>query len=75
MNTLLALFKAKPHSFTGCTPPTPAERMARYSPRYAADMQHRENLGAGLPRARVVNGALVLVALPGIPNPLPKDHA
>ncbi|MGC1550746.1 MAG: hypothetical protein WA777_19665 [Rhodanobacter sp.] len=48
--------------------------MARYSPRYAAEMQHRENAGAGVARVRVVDGRTMLVALPGRVNILPKDR-
>lgn len=59
--------------WTGCTPPTAAERMAAYSPRHAAELQTRENAGAAPPKVRIVAGRPVLVALDGAPNPLPKD--
>lgn len=75
MNALLAFFHTKPKSWEGCRPPTAAERMARYSLRHAADMQMRENAGAGVARVRVVDGRTVLVALPGRVNPLPKDES
>jgi hypothetical protein len=69
----LALFHTKPKRFAGCTPPTAAERMARYSLRAAMDMQARENEGAGYARVRVVDGRQVLVALPGRVNKLPNQ--
>lgn len=69
----LAIFRTKPHRFTGCTPLTAAERMARYSAAHAQRMQDRENAGAAPPKVRLVEGRPVLVALDGRPNPLPKD--
>jgi hypothetical protein len=75
MNALIAFFHTKPKSWDGCRPPTAAERMARYSKRHAEDMQQRENAGAAAARMRVVNGRVVLLALPGRVNPLPKDLA
>ena len=75
MHALIPLFRTRAHKFTGCTPLSAAERMARYSQRYAEDMQQRENAGAALPKARIVDGRPVLVALPGRVNPLPKDQA
>ena len=69
----LAIFRTKPHRFTGCTPMTAAERMARYSEAHAQRMRERENQGAGIPRARLVDGRTVLVALDGKPNTIPKD--
>lgn len=71
MNVLRAFFHTKPRSWAGCTPPSPADRMARYSLRHAEDMQRRANLGAGIPAARAVEGRLVLLALPGRVNQLP----
>lgn len=70
----LSIFRTKPHKWDGCTPPTAAERMAQYSKRHAADMQARANAGAAPPKVRIVDGRPVLVALPGRPNPLPKDQ-
>jgi hypothetical protein len=75
MISLLSIVRGKQHSWHGCRPLSAAERMERYSHRSAADMQQRENLAAGTPRARVVDGRLVLVALPGTVNKLPKDNA
>jgi hypothetical protein len=49
--------------------------MARYSQRHAEEMRLRENLGAGLPRVRLVDGRPVLVALPGSASHLPKERA
>ncbi|MGA0588882.1 hypothetical protein ACO2Q2_17435 [Dyella sp. KRB-257] len=69
----LAIFRTKPHRFTGCTPLTAAERMARYSAAHAQRMQDRENAGAAPPKVRLVDGRQVLVALDGRPNTLPKD--
>ncbi|MGO4700251.1 hypothetical protein [Dyella sp. 2RAB6] len=69
----LQIFRARRKDMDGYTPPSPAERMARYSQRHAEEMRQRENLGAGLPRVRLVNGRFVLVALPGRPNELPKE--
>lgn len=74
MNALLSIFRTRRGSWTGCTPPTAAERMARYSARYAADMQARENAGVAAPRMKQVNGRTVLVAFPVRLNPLPKDN-
>jgi len=59
--------------WTGCTPPTAAERMAAYSLRHAAELRARENAGVAVPKARIVAGRPVLVALEGAPNLLPKD--
>lgn len=73
MNALLRVFSARPHSFAGCTPPSPADRMARYSARYAADMRARDNAGAAPPRVRVVAGREVVVSLPGHVNRLPNQ--
>lgn len=75
MNALLSLFATRPASWSGCRPPSPAERMARYSARHAAEIQQRENAGAAAPKARLVDGRPVLIALPGRVNPLPKDRA
>ncbi|NII73215.1 hypothetical protein FHW84_001784 [Dyella sp. SG562] len=75
MKPLLSIFHTKPKDWSGCMPMSAAERMARYSPRYAAEMQDRENTGAAPPRVRIVEGRPVLVALPGRPNLLPKDQA
>ena len=69
--TRAALFASRPR-WTGCTPPSAAERMARYSQRYAAEMQARENAGAAAPKVRLIDGRAVLIALPGKPNALPK---
>jgi len=74
MSALFSIFRTRARLFsgencwTGCTPPTAAERMAHYSQRHAADMQARENAGAAAPRVRLVNGKPVLVALPGRVN-------
>lgn len=68
----LPIFRTRRKDMEGYTPPSPAERMARYSLRHAEEMRQRENLGAGLPRARLIDGRLVLIALPGQPNELPK---
>ncbi|MBT2142727.1 MULTISPECIES: hypothetical protein [unclassified Rhodanobacter] len=70
--TRASLFAPRPR-WTGCTPPTAAERMAAYSQRYAAEIQARENAGAAQPKVRLVDGRAVLVALNGRPNTLPKD--
>lgn len=75
MGALLSIFHTKPKSMAGCMPPSAAERTARYSPRYASEIQARENEGAAAPRMRVIDGRPVLVALDGKPNPLPKDYA
>jgi hypothetical protein len=75
----LAIFRTRQRLFsfdtrwTGCTPPTAAERMAHYSQRHAADMHARENAGAAAPKVRLVNGRPVLIALPGRVNVIP-DH-
>lgn len=74
MSALLSIVRTKPHTFKGCHQPTAAERMARYSQRHAVEMQERENAGVAPPRARVVDGRLVLLALDGNSNPLPKDR-
>jgi hypothetical protein len=73
MNALLSIFRTKPHRFTGCTPLSAAERMARYSQRHAAEIQARENAGAAAPRTRLVQGRVVLLALPGRVNTLPIE--
>jgi hypothetical protein len=75
MNPLIAFFRTKPGSWKGCRPLSAAERMARYSLRHAEDMQQRENAGAGLTRVRVIDGRVVMIALPGRVNTLPKDRA
>lgn len=67
--------RTRPASWSGCLPLTAAERMARYSPRHAEDMQQRENAGAAAPKVRIVDGRTVLVALPGRVNALPKESA
>jgi len=74
MKPLISIFHTRRQSFAGCNQPTAAERMARYSQRYAEEMQQRENAGAAAPRVRLVDGRPVLVALDGRPNPLPKDQ-
>jgi hypothetical protein len=48
--------------------------MEHYSRRHADEMRQRENLGAAHPKARIVDGRPVLVALPGKVNPLPKEQ-
>lgn len=74
MSALFSIFRTRTGWFsgdtrwTGCTPPTAAERMAHYSQRHAADMQARENAGAAAPRVKLVDGKPVLVALPGRVN-------
>ena len=73
MKPLLSIFHTRPKDWRGCTPLSAAERMARYSQRYAAEIQERENAGAAPPRVRIVDGRPVLVALPGRPNALPKN--
>ncbi len=73
MKLALSLIRTRPSTFKGCTPPTPAERMARVSPRHAEEMRLRENAGAAAPRVRIVDGRAVMVALPGSVNALPKD--
>jgi hypothetical protein len=80
MSALLSFFRTKQHSWSGCRPLTAAERMARYSPPTAEQMQQRENAGAAAPKAKLVDGGVVLVALPGrvnrMPNQLPNEsHA
>lgn len=75
MHALIPFFRTKAHKFTGCTPPSAADRMARYSLRHAEDVRQRENAGAAAPKVRIVDGRPVLVALPGRVNPLPKDQA
>lgn len=75
MNALIPFFRTKPGSWDGCRPLSAAERMARYSQRVAEDMQQRENVGAALPKVRLVDGRMVLIALPGRINTLPKDRA
>lgn len=74
MNALLSLFRSRAHSFAGCTPLLPSERMARYSLRHAADMRERENAGAAPPRVRVVDGREVVVSLRGRVNHLPNQE-
>ena len=74
MKALLSIIRTRRGAWNDCMPPSPAERMARYSARLAAEMQDRENASAALPRARVVDGRAVLVAFPARLNPLPKDH-
>lgn len=70
--TRAGLFATKPR-WTGCTPLSAAERMARYSAAHAQRMQDRENAGAAPPKVRLVDGRPVLVALDGHVNTLPKD--
>jgi hypothetical protein len=70
----LAIFRTKQHRFTGCTPPSAADRMARYSQRHADDMRQRENAGAAAPKVRLVDGRPVLIALEGRVNVLPEPH-
>lgn len=79
MNSILSIFRTRMPFFgggqgqwTGCTPLSAAERMARYSQRHAADMQARHNAGAAAPRVQLVDGNLVLIALDGRVNTLPK---
>jgi len=67
MNILAALFFPRDR-WAQCNQPSAADRMARYSPRYSADMRGRENAGAAPPKVRVVDGRPVLLALPGKPN-------
>lgn len=80
MNGCLNIFATRPRLFgrggrwTGCTPPTAAQRMAIHSERRAAEIQQREVLGVGLPRIRLVDGRPVLMALPGAVNALPSDR-
>lgn len=72
----LNIFATRPGWFspegrwTGCTPPTAAQRMAIHSERRAAEMAEREALGAAAPRVRLVDGRPVLIALPGTVNAL-----
>lgn len=75
MSALLSIFRTRPKSWAGCTPPSAAERMARYSARHAAEIQSRENASAAAPRVRHVDGRAALVAFPVLLNQLPKDHA
>jgi hypothetical protein len=82
MSALLSIFRTRMPFFgggqgqwTGCTPLSAADRMARYSQRHAEDMQQRVNAGAAPPKVRIVDGRQVLVALPGRVNALPKDTA
>ncbi|QAU22859.1 hypothetical protein EO087_01710 [Dyella sp. M7H15-1] len=65
----LPIFHTHHRRMDGCTPPTPAERMARYSGRYAAEIRQRENQSVAPPRARVIDGRLVLIALDDQPTP------
>lgn len=74
MNPLVAFFHTKPNSWSGCRPLSAAERMARYSPRHAEEIQQRENAGAAAPKTKLIDGKPVLLALPGRVNPLPKDR-
>jgi len=69
--TRAPLFAPRPR-WTGCTPPSAADRMALYSQRYAEEMRLRENAGAAPPKVRLVDGRPVLLALLGRVNPLPK---
>lgn len=71
-STRAGIFARNPR-WTGCTPMTAAERMARYSAAHAQQMQERANAGAAPPKVRLIDGRPVLVALDGRPNPLPKD--
>ncbi len=73
MSLLASLFFPRDR-WAQCHQPTAAERMARYSQHHAADMQMRENAGAAPPRVQLRDGKLVLVALDGRVNPLPKDN-
>jgi hypothetical protein len=73
MMPLASIFRrTKPGTWTGCLPPTAAERMARYSQRHAEEIQQRENAGAAPPKVRLVDGHPVLIALDGRVNSLPK---
>lgn len=67
-----ARFGSRAGRWAGCTPLSPAERMAQYSERHAAEMNERAALGAAAPRVRLVDGRPTLVALPGRVNALPK---
>ena len=69
--SMLSIFRTRSRNWTGCTPPSAAERMARYSHRHAADMQARANASAAAPRTRLVDGKTVMIALPGHVNTLP----
>jgi hypothetical protein len=75
MNALLSIVHPRRFRWEDYRPLSAVERMARYNTRRAADMQQRENEGAGLPRVCFPKGRLVLVALGCTANPLPKDHA
>ncbi len=72
MNLRLQLFRTRPGHWDNCVPPSPADRMERYSPRHAADMRARQNAGAAAPRVRIVDGKEVMVALPGRVNRIVK---
>lgn len=74
------IFATRPRLFgrggrwTGCTPPTAAERMAIHSERRAAEIAQRELLGVAPPRVRLVDGRVTLLALPGAVNEIPKPR-
>ncbi|PMQ04200.1 hypothetical protein DyAD56_16045 [Dyella sp. AD56] len=70
---LFSIFRTRRGEWTGCTPPSAAERMALYSPRHAAEIQARENAGTAAPRFTLHNGRPVLVAFPTRLNPVPKE--
>ena len=74
MNALLAIFHTKPNSWSGCRPLSAAERMARYSPRHAEEIQQRENAGAAAPKTKLIDGKPVLLALAGRVNQLPDGR-
>ncbi len=70
MNPMISFFRTKPNSWQGCRSLSAAERMAQYSQRRAAEIQQRENAGAGNPRVQLRGGRLVLIALSGRMNHL-----
>jgi hypothetical protein len=75
MNPLRHLLTRVDQRAESCRPLSAAERMAIHSQRRAQEIQERENEGAAAPRVRLINGRLVLVALDGKPNDLPKDKS
>lgn len=68
MNALHHLLTRVDQRAESCRPLSPAERMAQYSARHAAEIQQRENEGAAPARMRLVDGRPVLIALDGKPN-------
>lgn len=76
MNALRHILTRCDQRAESCRPLSPAERMAQYSARHAAEIQQRENEGAAAARMRLVDGRPVLMALAGKPNSLPnKDNS